>query len=238
MTHAQVSAHSAHVAKLPRAISGHTPAPRTLSCRSVQKAHCLPGTPRRALWAPLCGSCLPLCLAHACSTRLAQFDCVLPGCRTTSRYAASLWACSPLVGISIKPRPPRWWRPGLCNAGAAGGCRQATSTECQAGASTYPPASSRNPPPPIHMRTPHLHPALARDAGILADFIGRRWGSRIVASIMLTGALMLTFTPLVPDAAAYFAFFLFALTWYGFGVGECAKRCLQMHHMACKCIPS
>jgi MFS family permease len=55
--------------------------------------------------------------------------------------------------------------------------------------------------------------------GTLGDFIGRCWGSRIVASIMLSGSIMLVFTPLVPDPLTYLRFFIFAQTFYGFGVG-------------------
>eukprot|EP00877_Chromochloris_zofingiensis_P002903 jgi/Chrzof1/12613/Cz07g01060.t1 len=55
--------------------------------------------------------------------------------------------------------------------------------------------------------------------GALADFIGRKWGSRLVASIMLTGCVMLVFSPLISSPATYLSFFIFAQTWYGFGVG-------------------
>lgn len=57
-------------------------------------------------------------------------------------------------------------------------------------------------------------------AGVLGDAIGRQWGSRLVASFMLSGTLMLTFTALVPNASAYFAFFLFALTWWVIQVSD------------------
>jgi hypothetical protein len=39
--------------------------------------------------------------------------------------------------------------------------------------------------------------------GILGDYTGRKWGSRCVAAIMLSGAIMLTFTPYAPAAYAY-----------------------------------
>eukprot|EP00882_Tetradesmus_deserticola_P031481 GHRQ01035603.1.p1 GENE.GHRQ01035603.1~~GHRQ01035603.1.p1 ORF type:complete len:235 (+),score=92.87 GHRQ01035603.1:189-893(+) len=55
--------------------------------------------------------------------------------------------------------------------------------------------------------------------GALGDVIGRRWGSRVVASIMLTGTILLTFSPLVPNPATYLNLYIFAATWYGFGVG-------------------
>ncbi|KAI8468145.1 MAG: major facilitator superfamily domain-containing protein [Monoraphidium minutum] len=55
--------------------------------------------------------------------------------------------------------------------------------------------------------------------GVLGDVIGRCWGSRIVASIMLSGSIMLVFTPLVADPLTYLRFFIFAQTFYGFGVG-------------------
>jgi hypothetical protein len=49
--------------------------------------------------------------------------------------------------------------------------------------------------------------------GILGDSIGRRWGSRMVATIMLSGAILLTFAPLIPDPARYLNFYIFAATW-------------------------
>jgi len=55
--------------------------------------------------------------------------------------------------------------------------------------------------------------------GYLGDYTGRKWGSRSVAAIMLSGVIMLTFTPFVNDSYGYFAFFMTAQTWYGFGVG-------------------
>jgi Na+/melibiose symporter-like transporter len=55
--------------------------------------------------------------------------------------------------------------------------------------------------------------------GVCADFIGRKWGSRIVASIMLSGTILLTFTPFTPNPYSFLAFYIFAATWYGFGVG-------------------
>ena len=55
--------------------------------------------------------------------------------------------------------------------------------------------------------------------GALGDVIGRCWGSRIVSSIMLSGSIMLVFTPFVPNPLTYLRFFIFAQTFYGFGVG-------------------
>jgi hypothetical protein len=49
--------------------------------------------------------------------------------------------------------------------------------------------------------------------GVLGDAMGRRWGSRIVASIMLSGTILLTFSPLVPNPATFFNFYIFAATW-------------------------
>jgi len=55
--------------------------------------------------------------------------------------------------------------------------------------------------------------------GYLADVVGRKWGSRSVATIMLSGVILLTFTSYAPSPSAYFAYFMVAQTWYGFGVG-------------------
>lgn len=49
--------------------------------------------------------------------------------------------------------------------------------------------------------------------GALGDIIGRRWGSRIVASIMLSGTILLTFSPLIPNPAMFLNFYIFAATW-------------------------
>jgi MFS family permease len=49
--------------------------------------------------------------------------------------------------------------------------------------------------------------------GALGDIIGRRWGSRIVASIMLSGTILLTFSPLVPNPATFLNFYIFSATW-------------------------
>jgi hypothetical protein len=46
------------------------------------------------------------------------------------------------------------------------------------------------------------------------DVTGRRWGSRMVATIMLSGTLMLTFVPLVSNPATYLNFYIFAATWW------------------------
>ena len=50
--------------------------------------------------------------------------------------------------------------------------------------------------------------------GFLADYTGRKWGSRLVAAIMLSGCIMLTFTPYEQDAYGYFAFFMTSQTWW------------------------
>mmetsp|Transcript_12364 Transcript_12364/g.26712 ORF Transcript_12364/g.26712 Transcript_12364/m.26712 type:complete len:579 (-) Transcript_12364:1179-2915(-) len=55
--------------------------------------------------------------------------------------------------------------------------------------------------------------------GWLGDITGRKWGSRCVAFIMLSGCILLTFTPWATTAYGYFAYFMTAQTWYGFGVG-------------------
>ena len=49
--------------------------------------------------------------------------------------------------------------------------------------------------------------------GFLGDYTGRKWGSRCVAAIMLSGCIMLTFTPYEQDAYAYFTFFMVSQTW-------------------------
>lgn len=56
--------------------------------------------------------------------------------------------------------------------------------------------------------------------GVVGDMIGRRWGSRAVATIMLSGTVLLTFAPLMPNPATYLNFYIFAATWWvlaGFG---------------------
>jgi MFS family permease len=55
--------------------------------------------------------------------------------------------------------------------------------------------------------------------GVLGDAMGRRWGS-IVASIMLSGTILLTFSPLVPNPATFLNFYIFAATW-------CARSALS-----------
>lgn len=55
--------------------------------------------------------------------------------------------------------------------------------------------------------------------GVLGDYTGRKWGSRCVAMIMLSGCILLTFTPFAKTPYGYFAYFMTAQTWYGFGVG-------------------
>lgn len=55
--------------------------------------------------------------------------------------------------------------------------------------------------------------------GVLGDYTGRKWGSRCVAMIMLSGSILLTFTPFATSASGYFTYFMTAQTWYGFGVG-------------------
>eukprot|EP00955_Chlamydomonas_euryale_P090574 364556-Chlamydomonas_euryale.AAC.15 len=49
--------------------------------------------------------------------------------------------------------------------------------------------------------------------GLLADAVGRKLGSRMVATIMLSGVILLTFTPFAPGPYAYFSYFLVAQTW-------------------------
>lgn len=55
--------------------------------------------------------------------------------------------------------------------------------------------------------------------GFIGDYTGRKWGSRCVAAIMLSGCILLTFTPQATTAYGYFCYFMVAQTWYGFGVG-------------------
>lgn len=55
--------------------------------------------------------------------------------------------------------------------------------------------------------------------GLLADHIGRKWGSRIVSVIMLMGVISLTFSPFATNGHIYFTLFIIAQTWYGVGVG-------------------
>ena len=49
--------------------------------------------------------------------------------------------------------------------------------------------------------------------GVLGDYTGRKWGSRCVAMIMLSGCILLTFTPWANTAYGYFAYFMTAQTW-------------------------
>lgn len=49
--------------------------------------------------------------------------------------------------------------------------------------------------------------------GVLGDIIGRRWGSRAVATIMLSGSVLLTMLPLINNPATYLNFYIFAATW-------------------------
>jgi hypothetical protein len=44
--------------------------------------------------------------------------------------------------------------------------------------------------------------------GVLGDLMGRRWGSRLVAAIMLTGAIQLTFSPFISNPVTYLNFFI------------------------------
>ncbi len=44
------------------------------------------------------------------------------------------------------------------------------------------------------------------------DIIGRRSGSRLVATIMLTGSILLVFSPLTPRPYSYLAFSIVAAT--------------------------
>lgn len=48
--------------------------------------------------------------------------------------------------------------------------------------------------------------------GALADIVGRRLGSRTVASIMFASAVLLIFTPFVTSPSGYFAYFMVAQT--------------------------
>ena len=50
--------------------------------------------------------------------------------------------------------------------------------------------------------------------GCLGDITGRKWGSRCVAAIMLSGCLLLTFTPWATSGPTYFTYFLIAQTWW------------------------
>ena len=54
--------------------------------------------------------------------------------------------------------------------------------------------------------------------GYLGDVFGRKWGSRIVAAIMLSGCILLTFTPFATtdpnDGYKYLTFFIVSETWY------------------------
>ncbi|GAX73083.1 hypothetical protein CEUSTIGMA_g536.t1 [Chlamydomonas eustigma] len=54
---------------------------------------------------------------------------------------------------------------------------------------------------------------------LLADYTGRKWGSRFVAAIMLSGVILLVFTGWATWAYGHFIYFMTAQTWYGFGVG-------------------
>ena len=49
--------------------------------------------------------------------------------------------------------------------------------------------------------------------GFLGDYTGRKWGSRCVAMIMLSGCILLVATPAANSAQAYFTFFMTAQTW-------------------------
>jgi hypothetical protein len=53
--------------------------------------------------------------------------------------------------------------------------------------------------------------------GAAADWTGRKWGSRAVAGIMLSGCILLTASSYAPSATGYFALFLVAQAWYGIG---------------------
>ena len=50
--------------------------------------------------------------------------------------------------------------------------------------------------------------------GFLGDYTGRKWGSRCVAMIMLSGCILLVATPAAKSAQAYFTFFMVAQTWW------------------------
>lgn len=76
-------------------------------------------------------------------------------------------------------------------------------------------------PTPLPLVTPRLALPPAPDA------------SRIVASIMLSGSIMLVFSPLVQSPLPYLRFFIFAQTFYGFGVGGEARRLLISSVLLC-----
>ena len=49
--------------------------------------------------------------------------------------------------------------------------------------------------------------------GFLGDFTGRKWGSRGVALVMLSGCILLTFSAYSPSAYGYFVYWMVAQTW-------------------------
>ncbi len=49
--------------------------------------------------------------------------------------------------------------------------------------------------------------------GFAGDYTGRKLGSTCVSAIMLTGCIMLTFTPYASTPYGYFAYFMTAQTW-------------------------
>ena len=55
--------------------------------------------------------------------------------------------------------------------------------------------------------------------GVLGDYLGRKWGSRVASVVMLSGVLLLVFTPFTASPSGYFTYFIIAQTWYGVGVG-------------------
>eukprot|EP00798_Chlamydomonas_sp_ICE-L_P017379 gene17379-23681_t len=77
--------------------------------------------------------------------------------------------------------------------------------------------------------------------GFLSDVTGRKWGSRIVAMVMLTGCIMLTFAAYIPGAYDYFAYFNTSQTWRGEqvvlvfsnqGMGNLVNTCVILISMA------
>lgn len=77
--------------------------------------------------------------------------------------------------------------------------------------------------------------------GFIGDLTGRKWGSRIVACVMMTGCILLIGTPFMTGAGGlnYLNYFIVAQTWYGFGVGgeypmasaSASERAASMPHL-------
>lgn len=75
----------------------------------------------------------------------------------------------------------------------------------------------QTPPPHTQAHVPPfprcVHTAGMLFFGALGDVIGRRMGSRVVATIMLSGSILLVFTPLVQVPSTYLSVYIFAATW-------------------------